>query len=107
MAKSTLKDRLLVIMRAEGWSQAQLARVAGCSRQAVTNWMIGDNLSMDPRFAFNIQDKSASRFNARWTLYNEGPQRMDIVEPAEARMLESIRNLPKDKKAALAVVLKP
>lgn len=105
--RPNLRERLQVIMEAEGWSQAQLARAAGCSRQAVTNWMNGDYQTIEARFAFNISDASRSRFEPRWIMYGEGKDRRpEPPRPEEAEILDEIRRLPPAKREAIAALLK-
>ncbi len=107
MAKSTLPQRLQTIMDAMGWhQQTQLAKAAGASRQNVTNWMTeisGTKKSLEPRFAFNLQD--ATRFNARWIIYGDGPARMEIADPSDTGLLLAISKLPPERKRALALTL--
>lgn len=88
------------------WSQADLSRAAKCTRQSVTNWMTevsGQKKNIEPKFAFNLQD--ASRFNARWIIYGEGPARMELADPDDARLFNAISKLPPGRKRALALAL--
>lgn len=105
MAKTTLPQRLQTIMDAMQWSQAELARAAKCSRGSVTNWMTGisGRQNIEPKFAFNLAD--ATRFNARWIIYGDGPARMDIADPDDARLLGAISKLPPERKRVLLVAL--
>lgn len=106
MAKQTLPQRLQTVMDAMGWSRADLGRAAKASRQNVTNWMTevsGTKKNIEPRFAFNIMD--ASRFNARWIIYGDGPPRMELADPADSKLLEAISKLPPERKRALALTL--
>jgi transcriptional regulator with XRE-family HTH domain len=106
MAKTTLPQRLQTVMDAMGWSQADLARAAKTSRQNITNWMTevsGSKKSMEPRFAWAIED--ATRFNARWIVYGEGPSRIELADPADARLLAEISKLPPERKRALSLAL--
>lgn len=105
MAKTTLPQRLQTILDAMRWSQADLARAAKCSRGSVTNWMteISGGKNIEPKFAFNLSD--ATRFNARWIIYGEGPARMEIADPDDRRLLEAISKLPPARKRALSLAL--
>lgn len=106
MAKTTLPQRLQTIMDAMGWSQADLGRAAKASRQNVTNWMTevsGKKKNIEPRFAWNLEDET--RFNARWIVYGEGPARMEIADPIDAKLLQAISRLPAERKRALSLAL--
>jgi transcriptional regulator with XRE-family HTH domain len=109
MAKrSTLRQRLEIIMQAEGWKKAELSRKAGCSRQAVTNWFNGPVVAyeMDARYAWNLADNSKSHFNPRWIALGEGPERLVPVSKQDQDLLATIRDLPPLRREALAVFLK-
>lgn len=106
MAKTTLAQRLQTIMDAMGWNQSDLAKAAKTTRQSVSNWMTqvsGVRGNMEPRFAWNLEDET--RFNARWIVYGEGPPRMQIADPADAKLLEAISRLPPERKRALSLAL--
>jgi transcriptional regulator with XRE-family HTH domain len=106
MAKTNLPQRLQTIMDAMGWSQADLARAAKTSRQNVTNWMTevsGTKKAIEPRFAWAIED--ATRFNARWIVYGEGPARMELADPLDEKLLRAISKLPAERKRALSLAL--
>lgn len=104
-SSTTLPQRLQTIMDAMGWNQSDLARAAKCTRQSVTNWMtsVSGKKAMEPRFAFNIQDRT--RFNARWIIYGEGPPRMELADPDDAKLASAISKLPPERKRGLALVL--
>lgn len=96
-------------MKAEGWNQSQLARAAGTGRGTVGNWVNNETYQhMDAEYAFNIADKSRSRFNARWIYDGEGPQ-MQPPEPSadEQSVLKAYRELSTPRREALAALLKP
>lgn len=107
MAKTALPQRLQTIMDAMGWTQyTQLAKAAGASRQNVTNWMTelsGKKKNIEPRFAFNLQD--ATRFNARWIIYGDGPARNEIADPLDAKIVERLSKLSAERKRALMLAL--
>jgi transcriptional regulator with XRE-family HTH domain len=87
------------------WRAADLARATGISKQNLTNWMNAHagSTHIAPRFAFAIQD--ATRFNARWVLYGEGPARIDVADPLDSRILDALKSLPDERKRALLLAL--
>lgn len=106
MAKTTLAQRLQTIMDANGWNQTDLAKAAKTTRQSVSNWMLqvsGVKGNMEPRFAWNLEDET--RFSARWIVYGDGPPRLQIADPIDAKLLEAISKLPEPRKRALALAL--
>lgn len=106
MAKTTLAQRLQAIMDANDWNQTDLAKAAKTTRQSVSNWMTqvsGVKGNIEPRFAWNLEDET--RFSARWIVYGEGPARLQIADPLDAKLLEAITRLPEPRKRALALAL--
>lgn len=106
VAKTTLAQRLQTVMDAMGWNQTELAKAAKTTRQSVSNWMLqvsGVKGNIDPRFAWNIEDET--RFSARWIVYGEGPPRLQIASPIDAKLLDAISKLPEPRKRALALAL--
>jgi len=106
MAKTTtLADRLQTIMDSMGWeTQVDLAKAAKTTRQVVQNWMKrGANQEIKARYAFNLQDRT--RFNARWIIYGDGPERIVDMSPDEQRMVAKYRKMPVDKQAAFSTLL--
>jgi hypothetical protein len=103
--KTTLPQRLQTIMDAMGWNQVQLAAAAKCTKGSVTNWMhqVSGGKHIEPKFAFNLSD--ATRFNARWIIYGDGPARMEISTADDERLMSLIRKLPEERKRVLIVAL--
>lgn len=92
-ATTPLSARLLQIMDAMTWSQADLARAADCPRQTVSSWINGQNEAMtDASHAMNLQ--AASKFNAMWIMTGKGAQRIVEITPKEQRMLDAARRSP-------------
>lgn len=87
------------------WSQADLARAAGCSRAAVTNYMTGFSKNMEPRFAFRLQDKF--QWNARWLLEGVGPARVKVLPRDEEEAIEALREMhPEERQAFTRLILR-
>ena len=63
-----------------------MARASGASKQAVNAWLTDGHSTIEPKFAFALQD--ASGFSARWILLGEGPQKVAAID----RLPPSIRN---------------
>lgn len=68
---SNLQSRLGRIMRARGWSQADLARASGAAKQTVSDWLSDGYTQIDARFAYRLEDRSG--FSAKWILLGTGP----------------------------------
>jgi len=105
MAKTTLPQRLQLIMDTKGWNQVELAKAAKCSKGSVTNWMteVSGSRNIEPKFAFNLSDVTG--FESRWIIYGEGPARMETSSAEDERLLAAIRKLPEERKRVLIVAL--
>lgn len=89
-----------------GWNQSELARAAKTTRQSVSNWMgqiSGVKGNMEPRFAWNLEDET--RFNARWIVYGEGPPRLEVADPLDAKLFAELSKLSLERKRALLLAL--
>ena len=51
--------------------QTEFGQLCGASRSVVYQWLTGRIKTIDPAFAFKIQDKTG--FSARWILLGEEP----------------------------------
>jgi len=51
-------------------SQTEFGKLCGASRSVVYQWLTGRIKTIDPIFAFRIQDNTG--FSARWILLGEG-----------------------------------
>lgn len=68
-----LKDRILEIVNA-GYSKAEIARAAGKTPSAVTQWLTGETKEIKADAAAGIQEKTG--FNAVWIATGKGPRRL-------------------------------
>lgn len=103
---STLAERLQYVMDEMDWQyKAELARAVNTPHQStVGNWFLRDG-SMDPKYAFRLQDKH--RWNARWLLQGEGPERIPAPDPEVDEIIKEIQDLPKERIQALRAILLP
>ncbi|PKA04763.1 hypothetical protein CH375_08985 [Leptospira ellisii] len=74
----TPSDRLLEIMKKEGWTQSNLAEFGETSKQSVSRY-IQKKRGIDFDFVYNLQRKTG--YNSLWILKGIGPQKL----PAELR----------------------
>lgn len=100
-SRLTLQERLERIMKVMGWSaKTQLAKAAGASRQTVQHWFDrGPDQEMSAEYAFRLF--AETRFNVRWILTGEGPERAEPVTADEQRFLERYRKLPAEIRGAV------
>lgn len=69
----TLGKRLAYAIKASGVSQADLARAAGVTRSAVSQWVSGETISAGAEAIFALAD--ATGFEPRWLATGKGPER--------------------------------
>lgn len=69
-AMKTLKQRIEQVQAETGWSNAELARQAGTSRTAPTDWLKGDVSTLSSAVAQKISSKT--RFSATWLATGDG-----------------------------------
>lgn len=69
----TLHDRLVEIANEIG-NDAELARIAGVSRSAVSQWRAGDVKSLKAISALRIQERTG--YSARWLVLGIGPKKL-------------------------------
>lgn len=101
---TALSRRLQRVMDETGWNQAELARAAKASPQNVSSWMSGQNDRIRKTiYAFNIQ--AASGFSAAWIMEGAQPVYIKLLTPADAKLLEALRNAPAERKTALKLIL--
>jgi hypothetical protein len=103
--RTPLAERLEHVLREMEWKPADLGRACEVSEQStVGNWLSGRNKTMDPVFAFRLQDKH--RWNARWLLEGEPwPPRLPAMEMERQRILDGVGALPMERLKALASAL--
>lgn len=68
----TLSERINLILQAKGWSAAELARQAGVSRAAVTDWRNGNVAALTTDVAARIS--KATGYSMLWVANGEGPR---------------------------------
>ena len=68
----------------------------------VGNWM-RRNKGMDAYYAFILQDKH--RWNARWLLYDEGPERIPAPDPEKAEIIRELEALPVERLRAIRAAI--
>lgn len=108
---SLLKDRvahvLAVMEEEQGWEhpQVELARAMKTGQNNLQHWLSGRNLTMKSRYAWPLQDKY--RWNARWVLDGEGPERIPAPDPEKDKILEDIRRLSVERLKAIKSVVSP
>ena len=52
-------------------NQSKFGELCGASRAVVNQWLTGKIKTIDPRYAFRLEDNSP--FKARWIILGEGP----------------------------------
>lgn len=107
--KSTLAERLqhvLEVMQEErGWNKATMAREMGTEPNRLHHWLSGSRKTMSSRFAWPLQDKY--RWNARWILDDDGPERIPAPDPEKDEVIEELRQLPVDRLRAIKSAVAP
>jgi hypothetical protein len=78
MQHKTLKDRIEVL-REEGFTNAQLAKIAKVSSGAVAQWFSGATHSLKGEVALALQEGTG--FNAKWLMTGKGPQKLQQAFP--------------------------
>ena len=69
---NTTAERVRYMMEALKISEQQeFGRLCDASKSVVNQWITGKIKSIDPRYAFKLEDKTP--FNARWIMLGEGP----------------------------------
>ena len=91
---STLAERIATILDESSIQPSALARFAGVSASAVTQWKDGTAASIGARAAYAIEDRL--RFSARWVMFGEGPKRIEKnVTSEEVRIpVQAMRTVP-------------
>jgi hypothetical protein len=103
-ATTPLAEKLEYVMNEMDWKPADLTRAVGASEQStIGNWLAGRNKTMEPRFAYRLQDDYS--WNARWLLEDDHPPRLELVEPERKRIIKEVAELPLDRLRALAAAL--
>lgn len=96
-----LWKRLLQVMDAMGWTEADLRREADLKPQDVYNYK-WRNETMDAERALLLQRKT--KFFAQWIMYGTGAKRLFELTPEEQRMVEESRDQPSVRDAIYALL---
>jgi len=94
MTSNALPARLHRVLREMRWTQGDLAAATGASKQTVSRWMRDGHISIDPQFAFALQDETG--FCARWILLGDGPvhaSETDVASLAPELRAEHLRHM--------------
>src|SRR5690625_257396 len=73
-----LKNRIALVKSEMGWSNAELARQAGTSRTAPTDWLKGNVRDLSSPVAQRLSERTP--FSAMWLATGEGPMRKQPLE---------------------------
>ena len=101
---STFADRLSGAMKAaELENAAELARRAGCTRQAIHKWLNGDPIK-DAAALFGLA--TALNVSARWLLLDEGlPSQKESLSEDERTLLSHYREMTEQKRLLLLQIV--
>jgi transcriptional regulator with XRE-family HTH domain len=100
---TTLSERLIGAMEIAEISKAELARMVGVTRSAVTHWVNGTSPNIRPEHLFRIAD--ALNIEARWLATGEGPRARQRLSLQQTRLLDAYHQLPPDAREAVAVLM--
>ena len=72
--RKTLSQRVLQILDDQNINQVELAKVAGCTRGRVNQWINEQNpeAMMSPRYAYPISERYG--YEPRWLMTGAGPE---------------------------------
>ena len=72
--RKTLSQRVLQILDDQNINQVDLAKVAGCTRGRVNQWINEQNpeAMMSPRYAYPISERYG--YEPRWLMTGDGPE---------------------------------
>lgn len=101
-----LQERIAFVKQATGWSNAELARQAGVSRTAPTDWLNGGVSVLSSKVAQNLSERTP--FTVNWLATGDKPMYKAEFEleassgwPFEDISEQKIRNLERDQKVKL------
>lgn len=89
--------------KADGLSQAELARRVGVSKQAVGDWLKGRVTEIRPDNLYALAD--ALQVEARWLATGKGSRKGLILTPEQRRMLQSYLRLPPTQQATIRLLV--
>lgn len=105
-----LEDRIALVLAETGWSKAELARQAGTSRTAPTDWTKGVVDYLSAEVARRISSKT--KFSAMWLATGDGPmykgqhdEPIDQVWPFPSIDESKVRSLSHDDRVRLDAAL--
>ena len=88
--KPTLSERVSMVLKETGFSQAKLAKLADVSRARVNQWLSSKpSESMSPDAAFKLEDNT--EYSARWLATGDGPIKKPVRDPRESSIVEIFR----------------
>lgn len=100
---STLAERLADSMRMAGLSNADLARLVGVTRSAVTHWVNGTSPNVRPEHLFRAAD--VLNVEARWLATGAGPRTRQHLSAQQAKILDAYHQLSPDAREAMVVLI--
>lgn len=100
---ATLSERLVDAMEMAGISNAELARLVGVTRSAVTHWVNGTSPNIRPEHLFRVAD--ALNVEARWLAIGDGPRSRQRLSAQQSKLLDAYHHLPPDAREAVAVLM--
>lgn len=100
---STLAERLRETLVTAGISNADLARLVGVTRSAVTHWVNGTSPNIRPEHLFRIAD--ALNIEARWLATGDGPKIRQRLSAQQTKLLAAYHHLPPDAREAVATLM--
>lgn len=90
---STLAERIREIMDATRLDTAQIAKICGCSYQAVKKWENGATVSIDGEHLIALAE--ATGYEAKWIITGVGPKhRAYAKNEIQAEALCAMEKLP-------------
>lgn len=102
----TLSRRIKHILEVMEWTETDMAREIGAGHAStIQHWTTGRNKRMQSRFAWPLYDKY--RWNPRWVLDGEGPERVPAPDPEKDKIIEEMRQLPLERLRAIKLVVTP
>ena len=69
---STAKRVAYMMDHLKIFEQTEFGNLCGASKSVVNQWLSGKIKKIDPRYAFQLEDKT--KFSARWIMLGEGSQ---------------------------------
>lgn len=99
MELKSQSQRIAYALRESHIKQIDLARLAGVSRSAASQWVNGEIIKVSAENIFAIAD--ATGFSARWLALGEGPPRNHSTEERANKLLTLYQRLDERGQAAV------